>query len=581
VSYTEEKIRQQLHLGEDSQREFKQIKIVGERLANPRRDDLADEIAAFANARGGVLLCGVTDQGDVQGLSRDEIARLDSIVVAISSDAIKPAVRIHTCHAELNGKLLLIVEVPKGEAQHDSPGGSYLRVGGSKHKMTSEERLRLTQRRGQARFRSFDEQAVSNTGFRTLDESLWRPLLSAEGAAHPDSALRKLALLTDDESGTRRATVAGVLLCTRNPEQWLPGARIVATRYRGTDRASGQIDAREITGPLSRQIAEALAFATSNMQVAARKDPARVDLPQYSERALFEAVVNAVVHRDYSMRGSRIRLSIFADRLEIQSPGSLPNSLTIESMAARQATRNEALASVLGRVRVEDVPGSQDRQHFMERRGDGVPIIRKETTDLVGRPPEYRLIDGSELCLIIPAANQSPGPARTVITIRSAGQPLDGTDVLALYPNRTWERSTSDRYGEAVLDLHTTELPMTVFAAAPGHAAHVERAWRPDRGAMAVELEALPGGGAVIFEEATGHVPGLKGRLNPILDTHDRSYLYAFNIAIDEGRPQPVHFVPGEEMRLTDADGQDLLVRIMAIAGRSALVEYRPYRSEP
>ena len=69
-------------------------------------------------------------------------------------------------------------------------------------------------------------------------------------------------------------------------------------------------------------------------------------LPQYSEAALFEAIVNAVVHRDYSIRGSRIRLSMFADRLEINSPGALPNNLTIDSMDVRQSTRNEALASI-------------------------------------------------------------------------------------------------------------------------------------------------------------------------------------------------------------------------------------------
>ena len=88
------------------------------------------------------------------------------------------------------------------------------------------------------------------------------------------------------------------------------------------------------------------------MRVAARKDPARVNLPQYSERALFEAIVNAVVHRDYSISGIRIRLSMFEDRLEIQSPGSLPNNLTLESMEARQATRNEVLTSVLARMPV-------------------------------------------------------------------------------------------------------------------------------------------------------------------------------------------------------------------------------------
>ncbi len=577
MTCSEAEIRLRLSLGEDSRWEFKQIEFAGNYPRNPRRDDLADEIAAFANADGGMLLCGVTDAGEVQGMSREQIVELDSVLVEVSSDGVKPAVRIRTHHRHLDGKRLLLVEVPAGESLYESPGGSYVRVGGTKRKMNSDEQLRLAQRRGQARFRSFDEQPLPNTGFRTLDESLWKPLLTAEGAVHPESALGKLALLAPDQAGIPRSTVAGVLLCTRNPEQHLPNACITATRYRGKDRASGQVDAQEITGPLDRQIASAVAFAIRNMHVAARKEPARVDLPQYSDKALFEAIVNAVAHRDYSMHASKIRLSMFEDRLEIQSPGSLPNNLTVDSMAARQATRNEALTSVLGRMPVADVRGSEERRYFMERRGDGVPIIRRETRKLSGKLPEYRLIDASEVCLIIPAAVQERSPARAVITVRSGGQPLPGADLLALFTNNTWKRATTDATGEAAVDLHTTHLPMRVFAAAPGYAAHLERAWVPSSRALTIEIKELQDGGSVIFPEATGCLPGLKGRLNPIRDTHDRTYLYASNVAINEGEQQPVYFIPGEDLRLTDADGTALLVRIVDVAGRSTLVEYRPY----
>ena len=576
MMHSDEDIRRQLRLGEDSSWEFKAVEFAGNRPRSPRRDDWADEIAAFANASGGVLLCGVTDEGEVQGMSRGEIVALDSLLVEVSTDSIRPPVRISTYHMQLDGGLLMLVDIPEGEAQHESPGGSYIRVGGTKRPMTSDERLRLAQRRGLARFPSYDEQAVSGTGFETLDESLWRPLLSAEGGVEPESALEKQALLANDDAGILRATVAGVLLCTQNPEQWLPNACITATRYRGRDRASGQVDSQEITGPLNRQISDAVTFTVRNMHVAARKEPGRVDLPQYSVRALFEALVNAVAHRDYSMRGSKIRLSMFEDRLEIQSPGSLPNNLTVESMAARQATRNEALTSVLARMPVGGAQGSEDRRYFMERRGDGVPIILRETQELCGKLPEYRLIDNSEVCLTIPAAAQEQSPARAVITVRSAGQPLPGADLLALFPNKTWKRATTDENGEAVVDLHTTHLPMTVFASAPGYAAYMEREWMPSQGALAVELEALREGGSIIFSEATGYLPGLKGRLNPIRDAHDRTYLYASNIAIDGGGQQPVHFALGEDLRLTDADGKETLVRIVDVVGRSALLEYRP-----
>ena len=84
----------------------------------------------------------------------------------------------------------------------------------------------------------------------------------------------------------------------------------------------------------------------------------------------------------------------------------------------------------------------------------------------------------------------------------------------------------------------------------------------------------------MIFPEETGCLPDLSGRLNPIRDTHDRTYLYASNIAINEGEQQPVHFTPGEDLRLTDAEGKELIVRIAAIVGRSALIEYQPISKE-
>ncbi len=575
MNYSAEDIERQLRSGEDSGWEFKQVELAGEVAKRSTRNDWADEIAAFANAAGGVLLVGVTDSGEVMGLSREQISGLDSLLVEVSTDSIKPPIRIRTRHEELSdGKLVLLAEVPESDSVHESPGGTYIRVGATKRPMGGDERLRLAQRRSQARFLWFDKQTVPGTGFKTLAEPLWKPLLSAEGAAEPEAALRKLALLDDDSAGVLRATVAGVLLCTSNPEQWLPNACITATLYRGGDRASGQIDAQEITGPLNDQVAGAVAFATRNMQVAARKEPARTDLPQYSEKALFEAVVNAVVHRDYSIRGGKIRLSMFDDRLEIVSPGSLPNNLTVESMTLRQSTRNEALTSILARMPIGGTKGGGDRQYFMERRGDGVLIILRETQELCGKFPKYRVIDDSEVLLVIPAARQEQSAARAVILVRSGDRPMSGAELLLLYPNKTWKHATTDEIGEAAVDLHTTQLPMTVFASAPGHAAHLEQQWTPSERALAIVLNTLPRGGSVIFPEATGHIPGLKGRLNPIRDSHDRTYLYASNIAIDEGKQQPVHFLPGEELRLTDAEGTEVRVRIVDIVGRSALVEY-------
>ncbi len=576
MTYSSEHIIEQLALGEDSHWEFKQVVFEGNRPKSPGRNDWADEMAAFANTNGGVLLCGVTDRREVQGMSSDQMDELERLLVEISSDSIRPPIQINTFRKKIMEQgVVLLVEIPEGFSQHDSPGGSFRRVGSSKRKMTTDDRLRLAQKRGQSRFLWFDKQAVAETGFQTLNRDLWAPLLSIEGALDPELALLKMGLLVEDKTGAVRATVAGVLLCSQSPEQWLPNASIVATHYTGRDRSSRQVDAQEITGPINRQIGDAVAFVLRNMKTAARKEPARVDMPQYSERAVFEAVVNAVVHRDYSVKGGRIRLSMFENRLEILSPGALPNNLTVESMDIRQSTRNEILASVLGRMPVGDTRGSGERQFFMERRGDGVAIIRRETEELCGKFPQYKLIDGTELCLTIPAAYLEAEAGSPVITVRYLGNPLVGMDLLVLFPNKTWKFAVTDENGEATVNLHSLHLPMTVFVAAKGYAAYLERDWVPAEMSLAVELQALPEGGSVIFTESTGRIPGLTGRLNPIRDTHDRTYLYASNISIEEGKQQPVHFTLGEYLVLTDSEGQQRQVRIVEILGRSCLLEYR------
>ncbi len=570
----DEDIQQRLKLGANSKWEFKRVEFSDRCTVSPSRDDLVVEMIAFANADGGRLLMGVTEDGILQDMTREQMDALDKLVVEVSIDAIKPKLYISVYRRKLYGKAFVLVEVPQGDSLYECAGRSWIRIGTSKRQLKGDELMRLAQRRAQGRHLSFDEWPVARTEFNTLDPALWRPMLSAENTVEPEVALARLALLKSDESGVQRATVAGVLLCTRHPEQWLSNAAISATRYRGTDRTTGQVDSQEITGPLQQQIADALTFTERNMKVAARKTPARVDMPQYSEKAILEAVVNAVVHRDYSIRSSRIRLSMFSDRLEIQSPGALPNSLTLESMTLRQATRNEIIASVMGRMGVGDIRGSADRRYFMERRGDGVPTIIRETRELSGRAPEYRLIDEAEVLLRIPAAPQESVSSRVVVTVRTDGQPLPGANVLVLFPNRTWKQAVSDENGEATLDLYTTELPVTIYGAALGYSAGLVREWLPATGALALDLAPMPRGGSVIFAEATGHVPGLKGRLNPIRDALERTYLYASDLSIDRGRPQPVQFVLGETLQLTDSDGVERRARIVEIIGRSALLEH-------
>ena len=440
-------IRRRLRLGEDNRWEFKQIEFNGDTPKSPRRDDLADELGAFANSDGGILLCGVTDGGQIQGMSREQMNALDRLLVEVATDSTRPALRIQIHRRELDNKTFVLVEVPRSHTVHERDGRAFIRAGSTKRRLDGDERLGLAQNRAQSRYLWYDRQVVPQTGFATLSERLWEPLLSVYGATDPHRGLLNLRLLAQDEAGAVRATVAGLLLCTRSPQKWLPQATIMATHYRGQDHASGQLDAQEIVGPLQSQIADAVRFVARNMRVAARKVPQREDIPQYGISAVFEAVVNAVAHRDYSITSRRIRLSMFRDRLEIDSPGQLPNGMTLESMEASQATRNEVIASVFGRIPVGDFPGSNHRGYLMERRGDGVSIIRKHTREIAGVLPKYRIVDGSNVVLSIPAANLEFTHANATVTVRAQGTPLPGVDVLALFPNMTWQAATTNEAG--------------------------------------------------------------------------------------------------------------------------------------
>ena len=151
-----------------------------------------------------------------------------------------------------------------------------------------------------------------------------------------ETGLRKLRLIADDEDGAARVTASGALMCSRSPTDWMPHAYIQAVRYAGERcDVNYQADAGDLSGPLDTQIFDALRFVRRNMLVRATKQTARVDRQQFSEQAVFEAVANAVAHRDYSMAEARIRLHLFADRLELYVPGSLANTLTADSMHLR------------------------------------------------------------------------------------------------------------------------------------------------------------------------------------------------------------------------------------------------------
>lgn len=406
-----------IRLGEDSFLELKEVRFAGKRVSGPHRDSLADELAAFANSRGGVCILGVEDASrDIVGIPIERLDAVEDFVREVCTQlavpSLAPSIERLLLPTTTGQELAVIkVDVPRSLFVHKSPGGYLHRIGSAKREMSPDYLARLFQQRSQARIIRFDEQPVPGATLDDLAPDLWRRFQTGRSHDLRDDLLVKLGMARHDEDGALRPTVAGVLMATDDPRDWLPNAFIQAVAYRGKDALpqagadAYQLDAADISGPLDRQIVDACRFVMRNMRVAATKDMGRHDLPQFDMTAVFEAVVNAVAHRDYSIHGSKIRLRLFADRLELYSPGAIPNTMTVESLPYRQAARNEAITSLLAKCPVPVGDGIRtDRSTLMDKRGEGVQIILERSESLSGMRPTYQLIDEAELLLVIPSA---------------------------------------------------------------------------------------------------------------------------------------------------------------------------------
>ncbi|GHU16585.1 ATPase AAA [Spirochaetia bacterium] len=410
----------QINLGEDSVIELKSVKFGTNGISGPLRSSMADELAAMANAHSGVVILGVDDKSRaIQGIPEDKLDITETWIREICNDLIEPPLYciIRKLIVPLPGeteKFIIRIDIPKSLFVHQSPGGYFYRIGSSKRQMKTDALARLFQQRSQTRLIHFDEQMVTNTKLEDLNQKLWQRFKTLISPRDDLEFLKKMKLISDDEDGNLHPTISGILMASDNPENFISCAFIQAVLYGGTERNSlHQLDAKDITGPLDIQIQEACKFVERNTRVFATKAPNRIETPQFSMNAVFEAIVNAVAHRDYSIYGSKIRLHVFSDRLEIFSPGSIPNTMTIDSLSERQSSRNELLSSILARCPMNvDAPGSQ-REYIMDKRGEGVPIIITESEKLSALKPEYKLLDDAELKLTIFAANPPDGKQDT------------------------------------------------------------------------------------------------------------------------------------------------------------------------
>lgn len=363
--------------GEDSFTEFKRDVT--------QRTDFADEMIALANTEGGRILVGVEDDGSIVGVS--DVRQTEQSIINIARDNCNPALNVTINSVAVNGKIVLVVSVPRriGPPHEDNSGRCYLRVGSSKRLASPEERARLLQAAGLIHF---DETPVFRTGLDDLD-------LDAFGAyyeriySQPFSVaevplarmLENMRFLVEDLEGNSCLSVAGLLLFGKRVQDFMYYARISAVRWAGLEAGEDIIDRLEITGCLSDQIEHAEAFCRRNTRLSTHIESARQeDIYQYPRPALREAIVNAVAHRDYSLIGAQTLLYIFDDRIEIRSPGSLPNSVTLENVRTHYSkARNELIARVLFNM------------GYVNTLGSGIPRIIRLMREQGAPPPDFEV----------------------------------------------------------------------------------------------------------------------------------------------------------------------------------------------
>ena len=387
--------------GENSGVEFKRDTIDNRALAK--------ELVAFANLRGGRVVLGVDDDGSIMGVIRD---RLEEWVMTTCRDKIRTElIPYYEIIRDVEpGKDVAIVQVDRGWAVHhvwhNNHRTYYIRVGTQSREASAEELERLFQQRGAFRLevRGVSGSSAGDFDYRRFIDYFRRIRSQETPDMDNENAWRNLLLNTEfliEENDTTPATVAGLFLFCANPNRFLPQAGIDAVAYPGKEKDYAAKERSAIRGPMTALfgseglvenglVEQAVEFTRRNTEVSAGlADGARCEERWlYPEEAIREVIVNALVHRDYLLSGTTVELSIYEDRLEVVSPGRLPNGITPQRMITGcRSARNQLLKDVM-------------RDYgYLEHMGMGVPRkIVKEMKKHNGTSPD--LIEDEERFMV-------------------------------------------------------------------------------------------------------------------------------------------------------------------------------------
>lgn len=345
---------------------------------------LAETLAAFANTNGGIVLFGIDPNGGTLRGIRDADAAIDKALAA-GLRCEPPLILPRPENATLDDKEILVIQVSPGLPHAYGLRGKYLTRSGKKTVALGPRQLRqLLRERGEANFEALPAPGAT---LDDLDDALvqkYAAMFLGDAPAKKDAVLDLLARrgCLMKEGSAWRSTISGYLLFGREPQRAFPSAEILLARYSGKQMEDEFL--REIVrGPLPEQIRRAEAWLTANMRKGSRIDAfQRADRAEYPLPAVREAIVNAVAHRDYAIRGDEIRLMMFSDRIEVYSPGRLPGHVTVENIVDERFSRNEVIAQVLADLGFIERLGYGIDRMIRQMREWGLPAPRfAETTN--------------------------------------------------------------------------------------------------------------------------------------------------------------------------------------------------------
>ena len=341
------KLKKQIAKGEDSQHQFKA------NVHNP--DSLAGEMTAFANSNGGTIFIGVSDDGSIPGLSQKDVGRINQLISNAASQHVRSPLAVQTKNVmmEKEKRIIIVLTVPKGmdKPYFDRKGVIWLKTGSDKRRVNSKEELRRL-------FQSVDllhgDETPTKAGIDKLDRLRFRDFLKEiyeiDLPEKPDALLKLLQNMNlACENGF--LNLAGVLLFSEKPEWIKPAFIVKAVSYPGKAISiSEYLDSEDFCGPMKKIFDDSLAFIMRNLKkVQAGQNINTLGVPEIPKIVFEELIVNALIHRDYFI-SSVIRIFIFEDKIEIISPGHLPNNLTIEKILAGNSNiRNPILASFVAK----------------------------------------------------------------------------------------------------------------------------------------------------------------------------------------------------------------------------------------